>query len=140
MATNPTKGVHPFILTILSIMEGNLDFERAVYSDPMYADVFVYGNMHYVPNVVRMMYVSAQGGEPTLAELVGPIMVNPAFIIQIIAQTGGDKEMGHGGKGNIWQWAGIAPHADFNGQVRPIIDVSLDDLRKVVQRPTITWQ
>lgn len=121
MPANNPKGIYPFILTILSIMDGNLKFERAVHSDPMYTDVFVYGNMHYVPNVVRMMYVSAQGGEPTLAELIGPVMFDPAFILQIIAQTGGDPEMSHGGKGDIWRWSGVHQHADFNGQIRPAI-------------------
>ena len=115
------KGVHPFIQTILSHMEGNLEFEDAVHADMMYIDVFVNCNMHYVPVVVRSMYVHSRGGKPTAAEIVGPIMFNPAFILQIIAQTGGDPEMGHGGKGNIWQWSGVQQHADFNGQLRPAI-------------------
>lgn len=121
MAPQPPKGVYPFIETILSHMEDNLEFEAAVHADMMYIDVFVNGNMYYVPTVVRSMYVHARGGEPTAAEIVGPIMFNPAFILQIIAQTGGDPEMGHGGKGDIWRWSGVHQHADFNGQIRPAI-------------------
>lgn len=121
MPSNNQKGIYPFILTILRVMKGNLEFEHAVQSDPMYTSVFVYHDMYYVPNVVRSMYVHAWGGEPTLAKLIGPMMFDPAFILQIIAQTGGDPEMGHGGKGDIWRWSGVQQHADFNGQIRPAI-------------------
>jgi len=110
MAPQTTKGVHPFILTILSFMDGNLKFKDAVHADMMYIDVFVNRNMHYVPMVVRSMYVHSRGGKPTAAEIVGPIMFNPAFILQIIAQTGGNPEMGHGGKGDIWDWSGVERH------------------------------
>jgi len=121
MATNPTKGVHPFILTILNIMQDNNNFERVVYSDPFYYSVFVDGDMARVGTVIRSMYVHANGGEPTAAEIVGPIMFNPAFILQIIAQTGGDPEMGYGGKGDIWRWSGVQQHTEINGQTRPLI-------------------
>ena len=122
------KDLHPFISTIMSNMEGNLEFEEAVHNTPQVHSVFVDRDMHYVPIVLRYMYnariecgVTLHRNGMTLAELVGPIMFNPAFILQIIAQTGGDPEMGHGGKGNIWQWAGVQQHADFNGQLRPAI-------------------
>lgn len=121
MPANNPKGIYPFIRAILRVMKGNTQFECAVHSDPMYTDVFVYGNMQFVPNVVRSMYVHAWGGEPTLAKLIGPTMFDPAFILQIVAQTGGDPEMGYRGKGNIWGWSGVQQHADFNGQIRPTI-------------------
>jgi hypothetical protein len=120
MAPQQQKDLYPFILTILSLMDGNLEFKKAVYGDVQSYFVFEEGEMHYVPSVVRYMYVARQGGV-SLAELVGPIMFNPAFILQIIAQTGGDPEIGHRGKGDIWQWSGVQQHADFNGQLRPAI-------------------
>ena len=129
METQQTpKALYPFILTILSHMEGNLEFKEAVCNTPQAHSVFVEGDRHYVPTVLRYMYnariecgVTLHRDGMTLAELVGPIMFNPAFILQIIAQTGGDPEMGHSGKGNIWQWSGVHQHADFNGQLRPAI-------------------
>lgn len=138
MFTNNKKGTYPFILAILSVMDGNLDFQRIVAADSLCYDVFENGNMAPVNEVVRRMYTSSYGGNPTLAELIGPMMFNPAFILQIIAQTGGDKRMGSYGKGDIWQWAGVNRHEKFNGQVRPVVEVNLADLRKAV-RPTISW-
>jgi hypothetical protein len=123
METQQTpKALYPFILTILSHMEGNLEFKKAVCGDVQSYFVFEEGETRLgaIQTVVRYMYVARQDGV-SLAELVGPIMFNPAFILQIIAQTGGDPEMGHSGKGNIWQWSGVHQHADFNGQLRPTI-------------------
>lgn len=120
MAPQTPKGIYPFILTILAIAGDNEEFIKRVHR-PMFYEVFVEGKSHYVNTVIRSMYVHAENGEPTLAEIVGPIMFNPAFILQIIAQTGGDPEMGHGGKGDIWRWSGVQTHADFNSSVRPVI-------------------
>ena len=122
METQQTqKALYPFISTILSHTEGNLEFKKAACGVETYS-VFEQGETRLgaIQTVVRYMYVAHQDGV-SLAELVGPIMFNPAFILQIIAQTGGDPEMGHGGKGDIWQWSGVQQHADFNGQLRPAI-------------------
>ena len=115
------KASYPFISIILSLMDGNLEFKKAVCENPQAYFVFEEGHIHGVGSVVREMYISRRQDDKSLAELVGPIMFNPAFILQIIAQTGGDPEMGHGGKGDIWQWSGVQQHADFNGQLRPAI-------------------
>ena len=120
MAPQPTKAIYAFIQTILSIAGDNEEFIARVHR-PMFYEVFVLEEPHYVNTVIRSMYVHANGGERTLAEVVGPIMFNPAFILQIIAQTGGDPEMGHGGKGDIWRWSGVQQHADFDGNIRPVI-------------------
>lgn len=123
MATQQTqKALYPFISIILSLMEGNLEFKKAVCRDVQSYFVFEGGETRLgaIQTVVRYMYVARQDGI-SLAELVGPKMFNPAFILQIIAQTGGDPEMGHGGKGNIWDWSGVQQHADFNGHLRPAI-------------------
>ena len=121
MAPQQQKDLYPFILTILSHTEGNLKFKEAVCGNPQAYFVFEEGHIYGVEDVVRQMYVSRHQDGKSLAELVGPIMFNPAFILQIIAQTGGDPEIGHSGKGNIWQWSGVQQHADFNGQLRPAI-------------------
>ena len=110
MAPQQQKASYPFISTILSHTEGNLEFKEAVC-----------GHIYGVEAVVREMYVSRRQDGKSLAELVGPIMFNPAFILQIIAQTGGDPEMGHSCKGDIWQWSGVQQRPDLNSQVRPTI-------------------
>ena len=128
MAPQQQKVLYAFIQTILSHMEGNLEFEAAVCNTPQVHSVFVDGDRHYVPTVLRYMYnariecgVTLHRNGMTLAELVGPIMFNPAFILQIIAQTGGDPEIGHRGKGDIWQWSGVQHHVNLDGQLRPTI-------------------
>ena len=120
METTTPKALYPFILTILSIVEGNREFTKAIYADVQTYFALVEGDMHHAPSAVRYMYLARQDGK-TLAELVGPIMFDPAFILQIIAETGGDPEMGHKGKGNIWQWSGVQQHADISGSIRPVI-------------------
>jgi hypothetical protein len=120
MAPQTPKAIYAFIETILSIAGDNEEFITRVHR-PMFYEVFVKGESYYVNTVIRSMYVHAENGERTLAEVVGPIMFNPAFILQIIAQTGGDPEMGHGGKGDIWRWSGVQQHTDINGQTRPLI-------------------
>jgi len=120
MAPQTPKAIYAFIQTILSNAGDNEEFIRRVHR-PMFYEVFVKGESYYVNTVIRSMYVHAENGERTLAEVVGPIMFNPAFILQIIAQTGGDPEMGHGGKGDIWRWSGVRQHADFDGNIRPVI-------------------
>jgi len=121
METQQTqKDLYPFISIILSLMEGNLEFKKAVCGDVQSYFVFEEESIHGVGAVVRYMYVARQDGK-TLAELVGPIMFNPAFILQIIAQMKNDPEMGHSGKGNIWDWSGVQQHPDLNSQVRPTI-------------------
>ena len=67
-----------------------------------------------------------------------PLLTNPAFLLQLDAKIG--KEWDAMNRGSIWQFAGVPRHADFNGQVRPVVEVNLSDLRQVIQRPTITWQ
>jgi hypothetical protein len=121
METQQTqKALYPFISIILSLMEGNLEFKKAVCGDVQSYFVFEEESIHGVGAVVRYMYIARQDGK-TLAELVGPIMFSPAFILQIIADFNGDPELGHGGKGNIWDWSGVQQHADFNGHLRPAI-------------------
>ena len=111
MAPQQQKALYPFILTILSLMDGNLEFKKAVCGDVQSYFVFEEGktDVGAIQTVVRYMYVARQDGI-SLAEMVGPIMFNPAFILQIIAQTGRDPEMGHSGKGDIWDWSGVERH------------------------------
>lgn len=123
MAPQQQKDLYPFILTILSLMDGNLEFKKAVYGDVQSYFVFEEGETRLgaIQTVVRYMYVARGQDGKSLADLVGPIMFNPAFILQIIAQTGGDPEMGHSCKGDIWQWSGVQQRPDLNSQVRPTI-------------------
>ena len=111
MAPQQQKALYPFISTILFFMEGNLEFKKAVCGDVQSYFVFEEGktDVGAIQTVVRYMYVARQDGI-SLAEMVGPIMFNPAFILQIIAQTGRDPEMGHSGKGDIWDWSGVERH------------------------------
>ena len=64
-----------------------------------------------------------------------PLLTDPAFLLQLDAKIG--KEWNAMNRGSIWQFAGVPRHADFNGQVRPVVEVSLSDLRQVIQRPII---
>lgn len=66
-----------------------------------------------------------------------PLLTNPAFLLKLDTKLG--KQWNAMNRGSIWQFADVDPHGQFNGQVRPVIDVNLSDLRKVVQRPTISW-
>lgn len=65
-----------------------------------------------------------------------PLLRDPAFLIKLDEAFG--KEWEACGRGSIWQIAGVQRHAYFNGQVRPVVEVNLADLRKAV-RPTISW-
>ena len=121
MAPQQQKASYPFISTILSHTEGNLEFKEAVCGNPQAYFVFEEGHIYGVEAVVRYMYIARGQDGKSLADLVGPIMFNPSFIMQIIAQTGNDPEMGHSCKGDIWQWSGVQQRPDLNSQVRPTI-------------------
>lgn len=123
MAPQQQKDLYPFILTILSHTESKPEFREAYLGDPESYFVFEEGETRLgaIQTVVRYMYVARGQDGKSLADLVGPIMFNPSFILQIIAQTGGDPEMGYGCKGDIWQWSGVQQRPDLNSQVRPTI-------------------
>lgn len=60
-----------------------------------------------------------------------PLLTNPAFLLKLDTKLGMQwKGMN---RGSIWDAAGVQRHAEFNGQLRPVVDVNLTDLRKAVR-------
>ena len=102
-----------------------------VHADANAYCAFVEGDERYVLAAFFWLYCQKDIVART------PLLTNPAFLLKLDTKFG--KHWDSLNRGSIWQFAGVPRHAEVNGQVRPVIDVSLNDLRKVV-RPTIQFK
>lgn len=117
MTTNNNNGgIYPFVYLILSLMGSNQRATAEVYRNPIMHLAFVDLDMRAMRSAVYEMYCGQ------LATLLGPAVLRPEYIYNIIVQLGNDPQIGNSGKGTIWDWAGVPRHEQIGTTLRPIIN------------------
>ena len=111
------------ILTMIFNVLSDEDL-NTINTDPIAYEAFVEANEDYAFAGLYWLYCQRDIVANT------PLLTNPAFLLQLDAKIG--KEWNAMNRGTIWQFAGVQRHAEFNGQLRPVVDVSLADIRKAV--------
>jgi len=120
------------MFTLLTMVFNVLSDEdrNTVYADAHAYPAFVEGDERYALAAFFWLYCQKDIVART------PLLTSPAFLLKLDTKFG--KHWDSFNRGSIWQFAGVPRHAEFNGQVRPVVEVNLADLRKAV-RPTISW-
>lgn len=112
------------ILTMVFNVLSDEDHSTIV-ADPIAYYAFVEGDERFAFPAFYWLYCQRDIVAKT------PLLTNPAFLLQLDAKIG--KEWDAMNRGSIWQFAGVQRHAEFNGQLRPVVDVNLTDLRKAIR-------
>lgn len=96
-----------------------------IMSDPIAYDAFVEGNEESILAAFYWLYCQT--------EIVArnEFLTTPAFLLELDNKIG--KEWDAMNRGSIWQFAGVQRHTEINGTIRPVVEVNLSDLRKIIK-------